>query len=280
MRVRKFDELKTLWNILGTYTSGDYLETRDSYILAMTMRVTHCVKEILYPGCRQVRDVGINEYGELTDEVLEDEVNPLFSNIVGDILAWFGESPFWDLQYGIYGTDGTYEDGNNEGPSADHMVEFMLNLLGDEELEDGGPLRMGLEEWYGFWEGYGSMSGQGFVIIVSYLYPYMKELKEAAGEEYAEMISYLEEAYKVIEGWMLQGDDVWQQTTKAGYFLSQGGNMFDDGYGTDCRDLGVCDYFYRILIAGEMVESIFFELDKKYHILPEEFGRRNQSKGD
>lgn len=279
MKVRKFEELKPLWDKMAGFTSGDYIEGRNEYVLSMIVRVTHCVRELLYPGCKQTYDACIDEYGDMSvdeDEIME-EVNPLFSNIIDDVLRWFKESPFWDLSYGIYGTDGNFEDGGDEVSTPEEMAAISVCSLGDEEITEESALYRFMRNEYEDWEEYGSMSGPGYVIIVSYLYPYFKKLKEVSKKEDEELISYLDKAFSVISEWMFQGEGFDCCTSMAGYFLCQGGNLYDDGYGSHCQDYGVCDYMYQILIAGEMVESILFELDERYHVLPEEFKKEELS---
>lgn len=278
MKLRKFEELKPFWDRMRYGNSGGYLK-RDVDIIAMVTHNTQLVKRILYPDCEIRKDTRMSEYGEFEKhEDLESEVNPLFSNLMDDILWWFKNSPYWHMEYGLYGSDDIYEDGNCDGPSPAEATAAVLSQLEDDELinrEDD--LYNHMLEWFEYFEGTGSFSGHGYVIIVSYLYPYFETLKKCAKEEEEIiMLDYLERAYDLIGDFLAQGENNYTSTSKAGYFLNQGGNTYDDGFGSDCTDLGVCDYFYNILLAGEMVETITFALDEKYDILPEELKRKEK----
>lgn len=278
MRVRKFEYLKVLWDKFQGECSANYVERRNTDIISMVIRTTHCIRSRLYPECEKCYDTHIDECGDFINyEELDGEVNPFFSHFVSDILWWFNKSLYWSVDYGIYGTDGVYEDGNCDGLSPAESAAASLGLFGDDELmSEDNDLYFHMREWYDFYEGTGPFSGQGYALIVSYLYPYVAELKKHSCAEDAEMLCYLDKAFDLLSEWIVNGPGEYCDTKMAGYFLCQGGNTYDDGFSTDCNNLGLCDYYYNILIAGEMIESIVFALDEKYSVLPAELKRKEE----
>lgn len=274
-KARSFSELKRYWDVLGIFTSMEGKGERNDDLFSMVAKTTGAILHILYPDREVSYSPVLNEEGGFTDELCEGNANPYNSDFAFDLLYWFDVSPYWNYYQGIYGSDSCFEDGNEDMDSPENLACTDIGFMKDAELFEKGILQKHLQENYEEYEGYGEMAGPGYIIIASYLYPYVNKCVNVAScEEEKEMISYLKDAFNIISGWMYGGDCEEEETDKAGYFLCQGGVWDCDGYGVNSKDVGCGDYFYKILLAGEMVESIMFSLDEKYNFLPEHLKRK------
>ncbi len=275
-KLRSFEELKKVWDIMDGYSSMEGEGERTDTCFSMMAKTTGFIMKLIYPQKSVSFTPVLRLDGEFSKELSEGNANPYISEFLNDLFHWFEESPYWDTYYGVYGSDDYYEDGNGEKLEPEDMAQIDISFFEDEEIEKG-KLFQHLKNYYDEYMGYGESAGPGFVIIVSYLYPYLKKIEEVAGEEDKELISYLKDAFGVISGWMIKSDDEeWEVTKTAGYFLSQGGQWDTQGYGLDRKDVGCGDFLYQFLLAGEMVESTVSILDEKYNVLPEHLKRKEE----